>query len=58
MHGSNTAAGGGSNFSQTYRERRREAHTQVYSKRMDHPLSVAKTIPKLTILVFVAYHIF
>ena len=55
MHGSNTAAGGGSNFSQTYRERRREAHTQVYSKPTDHPLSVVS----LTIHTsFVAYHIF
>jgi len=35
VHGSNTAAGGGSNFSQTYRERRREAHTQAEQKRRD-----------------------
>ena len=51
VHGSNTATGGGSNFSQTYRERRREAHTQVYSKPTDHPLSVVSLISKLSILV-------
>lgn len=45
LHGNNNAGtGAGSNFSQTYRERRREAHTQVtlefgYSKKMRKSLT-------------------
>ena len=30
-HGSGAGAGTGSNITQTYRERRREAHTQVFT---------------------------